>query len=67
MEGVNFNLTPSRIREDYFRRWMDHPQAVTPGTKMPRYSTENKSQRTDVLDGDGKKQFDAIWQYLHQK
>jgi cytochrome c553 len=67
VQGVNFNLTPSRIREDYFHRWMDHPQAVTPGTKMPRYSTENKSQRTDVLDGDGKKQFDAIWQYLHQK
>ena len=37
------------------------------GTEMPRYSTETKAQRTDVLDGDGKKQFDAIWQHLHQK
>jgi mono/diheme cytochrome c family protein len=67
VEGINFKLVPSRIREDYFHRWMDNPQSVTPSSKMPRYSTDNKSQRTDVLDGDGKKQFDAIWHYLHQK
>ncbi len=66
VEGVNFKLTASRIREEYFHRWMDHPQSVAPATKMPRYSLDNKSQRTDVLDGDAKKQFDAIWQYLHQ-
>ncbi|MES2440979.1 MAG: c-type cytochrome [Verrucomicrobiota bacterium] len=67
VEGVNFKLFPNRIREDYYHRWMDNPQAVVPGTKMPRYSQDNKSQRTDVLEGDAKKQFDAIWQYLHQK
>ncbi len=66
VEGVDFKLTASRIREGYFHRWMDNPQSVTPTTKMPRYSQDNKSQRTDVLDGDAKKQFDAIWQYLHQ-
>jgi cytochrome c2 len=65
--GINFNLTPSRIREDYYHRWMDNPQSVTPGTKMPRYSQDNKSQRTDILGGDGKKQYEAIWHYLHQK
>ncbi len=67
VEGTNFDLTPSRLREGYFHRWMDNPQSVTPTTKMPRYSLENKSQRTDVLEGDAKKQFDAIWHYLHQK
>lgn len=67
VEGVNFNLFPTRIREDYYHRWMDNPQAVIPGTKMPRYSQDNKSQRTDVLEGDAKKQFEAIWNYLHQK
>ncbi|RYD62917.1 MAG: c-type cytochrome, partial [Verrucomicrobiaceae bacterium] len=67
VEGVNFKLFPERIREDYYHRWMDNPQAVIPGTKMPRYSQDNKSQRADVLDGDAKKQFEAIWNYLHQK
>lgn len=66
VEGVDFKLTASRIHEDYFHRWMDNPQSVIPSTKMPRYSLDNKSQRTDVLEGDAKKQFDAIWQYLHQ-
>ena len=64
--GVNFNLTPGRIREEFFHRWMDNPKSVTPSSKMPRYSQDNKSQRTDVLEGDAKKQYDAIWHYLHQ-
>lgn len=67
VEGVNFSLVPSRIRGDYYHRWMDNPTSVTPGTKMPVYSKENKSQRTDVLEGDAKKQFEAIWEYIHQK
>lgn len=67
VEGVNFNLVPNRIRADYFHRWMADPKSVTPATKMPRYSEVGKTQRTDVLDGDASKQFEAIWQYIHRK
>lgn len=67
VEGVNLKLTPERLRAEYFYHWMDNPRAVTPSTKMPRYSEENKSQRSDVLEGDAHKQFEAIWQYLHAK
>lgn len=67
VEGVNLKLSPLRLREEYYYRWMDNPGAVTPGTKMPRYSEANKSQRTDVLEGDAHKQFHAIWEYLNQK
>ncbi len=67
VEGVNLTLTPGRMREEFYHRWMDNPPTVTPGTKMPRYSDGVKSQRGDVLDGDAYKQFDAIWHYLHQK
>lgn len=67
VEGINFKLVPGRLREDYFHRWMDNPQSVIPSTKMPRYAQDNKSQRTDVLDGDAKKQYEAIWNYLHAK
>jgi mono/diheme cytochrome c family protein len=67
VEGPNFNLVPDRIRADYYHRWMDNPKSVTPATKMPVYSKDNKTQRTDVLDGDAAKQFEAIWQYLHAK
>lgn len=63
--AVNFKLVPQRIREGYFHRWMDNPAAVIPGNKMPRYAEGNVSQRGDVLDGDARKQFEAIWQWLH--
>jgi hypothetical protein len=66
VEGINFSLVPARLRADYYHRWMDDPKSVTPGTKMPAYSKENKSQRTDVLEGDAGSQFEAIWQYIHR-
>ncbi len=65
VEGVNFDQVPARLRYGYYHRWMDNPPAVTPGTKMPRYSDGDKSQRRDILQGDASKQFEAIWHYLH--
>lgn len=66
VQGIQLDLAHSRLRPDYFRRWMDNPASVTPGTKMPRYSQDQKSQRLDILNGDAAQQFDAIWHYLHQ-
>ena len=65
--AVNFVLVPERLREGYYHRWMDNPAGVTPGTKMPRYAEGNESQRTDILDGDARKQYEAIWQWLHSR
>lgn len=67
VEGINFQLVPDRLRPDYYHRWMDNPALVTPSTKMPKYAEGNASQRTDVLEGDAQKQYEAIWQYLHAK
>ncbi|QTN31601.1 c-type cytochrome [Akkermansiaceae bacterium] len=65
--AVNFSLTPERLREGYYHRWMDNPAAVVPGSKMPRYAEGNESQRGDILDGDARKQYEAIWQWLHSQ
>ena len=65
--AVNFALTPGRLREEYYHRWMDNPASVTPGSKMPRYAEGNKSQRIDILEGDARKQYEAIWQWLHSE
>jgi mono/diheme cytochrome c family protein len=65
VEGINLALSPDRLREEFYHRWMDHPNTITPGTKMPRYSDGSKSQRGDVLEGDARAQFDAIWHFLH--
>lgn len=62
--AVNFSLSKERLRPGFYQRWMDNPQAVTPGSKMPRYAEGNRSQRGDILEGDAAKQYEAIWQYL---
>ncbi len=65
VEGVNFALSHERLRKEWFMRWMDNPQSVTPGSKMPRYSENGKSQRPE-LGGDAEKQFEAIWNYIQK-
>ena len=65
--AVNFKLIPDRLREGYYYRWMDHPAAVIPGNKMPKYAEGNQSQRGDILDGDAFKQYQAIWNWLHER
>ena len=65
--AINFKLVPERLREGYYHRWMDNPQSVIPGTKMPRYSDGTESQRTDILEGDSRKQYEAIWHWLHSQ
>ncbi len=64
--GVNFSLSSTRIRKEYFDRWMNDPLRIDPQTKMPRYSTDGKTTKIkEIFDGDAKKQFDALWHYLN--
>ena len=65
VEGINFALAHERLRREWFIRWMDNPSSVTPSTKMPRYSENGESQRSE-LDGDAGKQFEAIWNYIQK-
>ncbi|MGB1259437.1 MAG: c-type cytochrome, partial [Akkermansiaceae bacterium] len=63
VEGVNFDRVARRLRGGYYHRWMENPQSVTSNTKMPRYTTGNKSPLPDY-NGDAQKQFDAIMEYF---
>ena len=65
--AINFELVPRRLREGYYYRWMDHPAAVVPGTKMPKYAEGNESQRGDILNGEADKQYEAIWNWLQSQ
>ncbi len=65
VQGINFAKTHHRLRGDYYFQWMHHPARLVPDTKMPRYTNEDGSGlRADLLDGDSKKQFQAIRAYL---
>ena len=63
--AINFKETAERLRRGYFLRWVLAPTRLDPETKMPKYAdAEGMTQLTDILDGKGTEQFDAVRQYL---
>jgi cytochrome c1 len=62
--GPNFRLSRERLRKDYFLRWVREPLRVEPGTKMPQFFQQGRTQLTEVLEGDARRQMEALWQYL---
>lgn len=64
VQGLNLNLAQTRLRYEWFMRWMDNPSAVTPGSKMPKYTDKGQSPNA-AFDHQATTQFDAIWHYLH--
>jgi mono/diheme cytochrome c family protein len=63
-EGVNLVYAAERLLPAYYQRWLRNPARIDPQTKMPVYFEDDKSQLTDILDGDAAKQIDALWQYF---
>ncbi len=65
VQGINFGQIHQRLRPSYYHQWMYNPARLVPNTKMPRYTNEDGTGlRADILDGDSKKQFEAIRAYL---
>ena len=63
--AINFKESAERLRRGYFLRWVLAPTRLDPETKMPKYAdAEGMTQLTDILDGKGTEQFDAVRQYL---
>jgi len=63
--AINFKQTAERLRRGYFLRWALAPVRLDPETKMPKYAdAEGMTQLTDILDGKGPEQFEAVRQYL---
>lgn len=66
--GINFAVASKRLRKDYFLRWMMDPPRLDPDAKMPKYAGANgKTAISEVLDGDARKQFEAIWHYFRSQ
>jgi mono/diheme cytochrome c family protein len=53
-----------RVRYDWYARWLEQPQRIQPGTRMPAIFFEGKSLVTKVYDGHADQQAEAIWGYL---
>jgi mono/diheme cytochrome c family protein len=53
-----------RVRYEWYQRWLEQPQRIQPGTRMPQVFTDGKSLLPTVLNGDAAAQADALWGYL---
>jgi mono/diheme cytochrome c family protein len=53
-----------RVRYDWYRRWLEQPQRMQPGTRMPSVFSQGKSLFDKLLAGDGDAQAEAMWAYL---
>jgi hypothetical protein len=64
-EGIELLTARGRLRHEYFTRWLADPPRLDPDSKMPRYADgKGRTAFTEVLGGDARQQFEAIWQYL---
>ncbi|MEQ1632465.1 MAG: c-type cytochrome [Planctomycetota bacterium] len=64
-QGINFEIAKRRLRRDYYMRWMLDPIRIDPDARMPKFADpKGKTAFTDVLGGDARAQFDAIWQWF---
>lgn len=62
--GPDLASMQDRVRYDWYRRWLDDPQRMQAGTRMPTVFQNGTTAIKTVLDGDGRAQSDAIWEYL---
>jgi hypothetical protein len=53
-----------RVRYDWYLRWLEQPQRMAPGTRMPSVFSNGKSTLENVLGGSGDAQAEAMWAYL---
>lgn len=64
-EGINLADAAVRLRYEYFAHWMLDPTRVDPTTRMTKVTMDGKTTALqDILGGDARKQFDAIWHYM---
>lgn len=64
-QGINFAVAASRLRKEYYTRWLLDPLRIDADARMPKYAdAKGKTAFTEVLGGDAARQFEAIWHYL---
>lgn len=62
--GPDLASMNERVRFDWYTRWLDDPQRIEPGTRMPTVFQNRTTAVKSVLRGDAAAQSQAIWEYL---
>jgi hypothetical protein len=59
----DLTMAGSRLRAEWIPKWLDDPQKLLPGTRMPDFFPE--AAIPTILEGDSAKQREAIRNYLY--
>lgn len=64
IQAIDMRKMSTRLREDWFRRYLFDPQVYRPGTRMPTGFPGGVAVVKDAFGGDPSRQIAAIWAYL---
>lgn len=64
IQAIAMDRMATRLREDWFHRYLVDPVKYRPGTRMPTAFPNGKSVATEIYDGDPARQLSAIWTWL---
>ncbi|MFQ5767236.1 MAG: c-type cytochrome, partial [Acidobacteriota bacterium] len=57
-------LARHRLRADWIKKWLNDPQQIMPGTRMPSFFLDEDSGPLDILGGDEKAQMDLLSRWV---
>ncbi|MFM7055653.1 MAG: c-type cytochrome [Planctomycetota bacterium] len=64
LQSLDMTTMTTRLRRDWFHRYLLDPQKYRPGTRMPAAWPGGNSIIPHVLEGDSARQIEAVWRYL---
>ncbi len=63
--AINLAYIADRLLPEYYRRYLQDPQKLVPGTMMPAFiGPDGRTALAEPFGGDAQRQFAAIWQFL---
>lgn len=67
LSAMDLAWTTRRLEWSWFRRYLEDPSALRPGTRMPSFWPGGRAALADVLGGDARAQISAVWRYLETR
>ena len=64
MPAPDLTTAHDRLKFGWFKRWMDNPPAVVPGTRMPQFWVNHEATFKEIAGGTEDGQLGAMWSYL---
>ncbi|MEZ6140029.1 MAG: c-type cytochrome [Zavarzinella sp.] len=62
--GPDLANTVQRVRYEWYRQWLEVPQRMAPGTRMPQVFIDGVSTFTKAYEGKPELQAEAMWAYM---